>query len=108
MPASWVVVTPASCVALSARMAVVWSVEKLVALSAPIWAAERAAIWVSANSLTSEGERVGRGERVDLGGCGVLKERIWVLDSEEKLVALSAPIWVALRAPIWVASNLVT
>jgi len=34
-------------------MAVASRLEKLVALSAPIWVAEKAAIWVSANSLTS-------------------------------------------------------
>jgi len=85
-------------------MAVASRVEKLVALSDPIWAAESAAIWVSANSLTSVVDRPRssvterpeprRVEGVDLGA-----------DSEEKLVALSAPIWVALRAPIWVAST---
>jgi len=34
-------------------MAVASRVEKLVALSAPIWVAEKAAIWVSANSAES-------------------------------------------------------
>jgi len=57
-----------------------------VALSAPIWVAEKAAIWVSANSLTSGGwtnpAQLSDGKAPE--PVVVLSALIWVALSEEK------------------------